>query len=100
MELYKHLKNNDVAVEVIKSFYVKEKKALKMKVMWWNIGRCHEPWSMNITQRIEIPVDLWIKDWIKYDCWPCRCGSCFMDCAKNDLRSMVDALNKDIEEGE
>jgi hypothetical protein len=54
--LYRHKENSTVAFEVLKSFYVKEKKLYKVKVKWWNIGRCHEPWCMEITQKLEIPV--------------------------------------------
>ena len=62
MKLWKHVNNKDVAFQVLKSFYVKEKRIYKMKVEWWNIGP-HEAWPMGITQRIQIPVDIWIKDW-------------------------------------
>lgn len=52
--LYRHENNTDVAFQPIKSFYVSEKEVLKMRVMWWDIGECHEPRCMNIEQRIEI----------------------------------------------
>lgn len=66
MRLIKHINNTDVAVEVLKSFYVKEKRLMKIKVQWWNIGRHHAPWPMNITQRLSIPVDDWVANWKPY----------------------------------
>lgn len=52
--LLKHVNNTDVAIEVLKTFYVKEKQTYKLKVRWWNIGKCHEPWCMGITETIVI----------------------------------------------
>jgi hypothetical protein len=66
--LRKHKDNTTVAIEILKSFYVKEKRLMKLKVRWWNIGKCHAPWSMLLEQRIEIPIDLW-RDWEHYH-WP------------------------------
>lgn len=61
--LFKHKNNTDVAFEVNKLFFVKEKRVYKLHVTWWNIGICHDPMEMNITQKIEIPFDK-AKDWI------------------------------------
>lgn len=66
MKLWKHVNNRDVALQILKSFYVKEKRSYKMKVEWWNIGP-HKAWPMNITQRIVMPVDIWIRDWVCID---------------------------------
>jgi hypothetical protein len=52
--LYKHENCTDTAIEILKSFYVKEKQVYKWKVMWYNIGKCHAPWRMNIEQNITI----------------------------------------------
>jgi len=65
--LYKHQANTTVALEVLKKFYVKEKKLYKLKVRWWNIGKCHEPWCMGIVENIEIPRDKWFGEWQLYD---------------------------------
>ena len=65
-KLKKHINNEDVALEVIKSFYVKEKELWKFKVMWYNIGKYHAPWCMNIIQNIEIPKEKW-KEWETYE---------------------------------
>jgi len=67
MKLYKHINNTDVAIDIIKKFYVKEKALWKFKVMWWNVGECHDPWPMNITQQIEIPKEVWEKEWKLYE---------------------------------
>jgi hypothetical protein len=53
--LWKHTNNTDVAFQVLKSYYVREKDLWKLTVMWFNIGRCHEPWYMGINERVEIP---------------------------------------------
>lgn len=66
MKLKKHIKNNDVAIEIIKKFYVKEKDLWKLRVCWWNIGVCHEPWCMNIKENIEIPGPE-MKNWKNYE---------------------------------
>jgi len=66
MGLYKHNNNTDVAVDVLKQFYIKEKDAYSMKVMWWNIGP-HEPYCMHITQRLRIPREVWLRDWASYE---------------------------------
>lgn len=55
--MYRHELMRDVGFEVVKSFYVKEKKLYKLKVSWWNIGNCHDGWPMQITQSIEILED-------------------------------------------
>lgn len=56
--LYRFNVNRDVAFEVHKAFYVKEKKLWKLRVGWWNIGNCHAPWPMGISQRLDITVEL------------------------------------------
>lgn len=65
--LYKHKHNTDVAIEILKSFYVPEKDLYKFKVRWWRVGSTKYPdFCMNITQKIEIPRETWRKDWSKY----------------------------------
>lgn len=55
---YRFKSNRDVAFEVVKAFYVKEKRLWNVKVNWWNIGSCHDPYPMLVTQRINIPEAL------------------------------------------
>lgn len=38
----------------MKQFFVPEKQLWKLRVKWWNIGHCHDPWCMNLSQNIEI----------------------------------------------
>jgi hypothetical protein len=63
IRLYKHTRNTDVAFEIIKRIYIKEKDLYKMKVCWWNVGMCHEPWNMNVIQNISIPRSTFYSDW-------------------------------------
>lgn len=62
MTLWKHVRNTDVAVEVLKRFWIKEKAAWSFRVRWWNIGP-HEPYCMNIEQRLKIDGEIWRRDW-------------------------------------
>ncbi len=54
MSLRKHVNNTDVAIEILKRFYVREKDLWKLKVRWWNVGKSHEPWCMNLEQKITV----------------------------------------------
>lgn len=54
--LRKHPASSDIAMEVLKSYYVKEKDLYKVKVRWWNIGKCHEPWCIHEIEKLEIPA--------------------------------------------
>ncbi len=62
-QLYRHQANSTVAFEVIKKFFVMEKQVWKLKVAWWNIGSCHDPWPLMITQKIEIPAKK-VSEWL------------------------------------
>lgn len=55
-KLLKHPASSDIAMEVIKKFYVEEKDVYKLRVKWWNIGRCHAPFCMNVTQKLTLPA--------------------------------------------
>jgi hypothetical protein len=61
--LYKHKNNTDVAFEIVKRFYVKEKDLYKIKVCWWNVVPSHKPYCMNIFQTIKIPRTVYYSDW-------------------------------------
>lgn len=61
--LYRHKANKDVAIRVVTRFYIKEKKCVSLRVEWWNIGVCHDPFYMGISQRLTIG-DEHRADWI------------------------------------
>lgn len=67
MVLLKHINNTDVAIEIIKSFYVKEKEVYKLHVMWWDIGICHPPRCMGFNQKITIPREVMRNEWRVYE---------------------------------
>lgn len=62
--LYKHKNNTDVAFEIVKKFYVKEKDLYKLKVSWWNI--VHKPWPMQVFQKLKIPAKALREDWLLF----------------------------------
>lgn len=64
--LYRHANNSTIAFEIDKRFYIPEKKAWSLKVCWWNIGACHKPWPLGISQRITI-LDSTKADWIRME---------------------------------
>lgn len=63
MVLYRHINNRDVAIRIIKKFYVKETDTFKLRVEWWNV--VHEPTCMNIKQNISIPASK-MSEWKYY----------------------------------
>lgn len=65
MQLLRHVNNRDVAIQIIRSFYVPEKLTYKFTVYWWNIGACHAPWSMGIREKIEVSKSQ-MSDWKPY----------------------------------
>lgn len=52
--LRKHERMDSVAAEFLKTFKVPGKSIYKVKVRWWNIGRCHAPWNMGIEQNLVL----------------------------------------------
>ena len=66
--LYKHVNNTDVAVEVIKKYYIKEKDMYAFKFGWWAVGKAkYKPRPMLIFQRFKIPREVWLRDWKLYN---------------------------------
>jgi hypothetical protein len=61
--LYRHINNTTVALEVEKAFFIKERAEWSLRVVWWNIGACHDPWPLGISQRIRIPAAA-VRDWV------------------------------------
>lgn len=62
--IWRHYLTTDVGFVVEKAFWVPEKKVWKLKVSWVNLGICHDPMPMNITQRIDIPEDK-VREWVR-----------------------------------
>jgi hypothetical protein len=53
--LYRHNNNQDVAFEILHaSKSLANDGAWILDVSWWNIGNCHDPWPMGISQTIRI----------------------------------------------
>ena len=63
-DIWRHYLSTDVGFTVNKAFYIKEKDIWNLHVSWVNLGICHEPQHMGITQRIRIPMDK-IKEWVR-----------------------------------
>lgn len=61
--IWRHYLTTDVGFVVEKAFYVPEKRVWKLKVSWVNLGVCHDPQPMNITQRIEIHAEK-VTEWV------------------------------------
>lgn len=84
--LRKHKNNTDVAIEVLKCFFVREKRVFKIKVRWYDIGVCHPPRDMRFEQRLELTVEQW-RDWQPYFWYPPEPGA-----PKNCERAFADPL--------
>lgn len=63
--LRKHINNTDVAFETLKRFYVRETGVWKLKVRWWNVGKCHAPYDMHIEQKLTLTAGQ-MNDWKPY----------------------------------
>lgn len=50
----------DVAFEIVKHHHFPEsRKPHKIKVQWWNVGKCHPPYPMGLTQNIHLTDAQW-----------------------------------------
>lgn len=63
MGLYKHKNNTDVAMLVIKSFYVQEKNLYKLKVKWMNVVNPSNVFYTGVYENVEIPANVFHKNW-------------------------------------
>jgi hypothetical protein len=63
-DIWRHYLSTDVGFTVGKAFYVPEKDLWKLKVSWVNLGICHDPQPMGITQNIEIPGSK-LGEWVR-----------------------------------
>lgn len=64
--LYKHQNNRDVAIQIKSIVFDQGKDRYLLRVVWWNIGECHNPWCMGIQENIEIPLKKWQREWSLY----------------------------------
>jgi len=78
-QLYKHVNNTDVAVEIIKKIPIPNKNYYKIKVRWWNISKLRQPYCMyietwlqdasikgNIREKRKYSKEKWINEWELY----------------------------------
>lgn len=66
MKLYKHINGNDIAFEITKKYYIKEKRIWKLKVSWWNIGRSHPPFSIGAQDKLQLTRKQ-LNEWVPYE---------------------------------
>ncbi len=64
--LHRHRLNRDVAFQLLSRYYVAEKDMWSLKVAWWNIGACHDPYPMGITQRLTLANSAFGVDWLPF----------------------------------
>jgi len=62
--LYRHINCRSVAIEVLKTFYVREKDLYKVKVRWYMISSVRRPWPMSVVETIKIPANK-VHEWKK-----------------------------------
>jgi len=64
--LLKHKLMRDVAFQVLDMYYKPRLGKVTIGVIWWNIGDCHEPYSMNVVDDISVPPE-WLNDLEEYN---------------------------------
>lgn len=69
IQLFKNIHNRDVAFEILEMWPDPDKKFYNLTVCWWNIGRSHAPFCMNIEQKLQIPVDKFKSDYYIMPQW-------------------------------
>lgn len=62
--LYRHPKMTDVAFTILAQENIDNNRQ-ELCVMWWNIGSCHEPWCMHVTQTLYVTND-WLQELVSY----------------------------------
>ena len=67
MHLFKHDKNTDVAMQVMKRFYISEDDTYKIKIRWWNIVNPANVFYTGVQETIRIDRKKFLKEWNKYD---------------------------------
>lgn len=57
-----HPNCTDVAIELLKSLYVKEsRRPVKLKVRWWRLRRGQLAYSMNVEERLKLTKAQWME---------------------------------------
>jgi hypothetical protein len=64
-DIYKHINNTDVAICIIKSFYVKERDYYKFKVRWMNVVNPNNVFDTGVQENLKIPRQKFSKEWVK-----------------------------------
>jgi hypothetical protein len=64
VKLFKHYNCNDVAIEILKKFYVHEKNGYKLKIRWWNVVNPDNSWDMGCQENLFISQDD-LKNWLE-----------------------------------
>lgn len=64
-KLWRHVNNKTVAMEVLGQLR-KVDRFYRLIVKWWNVGGCHDPYPMNVTQCVDIPDDK-LGEWLGMD---------------------------------
>lgn len=66
MKLYKHWNNTDVAMCVLKKYYIRQKHVYKLKVLWFNIVNPNNIYSTGVRENITIDATTFNKNWSFY----------------------------------
>lgn len=64
MNLYKHIRNTDVAIRILQKFYDPISNTFSLKIEWWNI--VNKPFFMQLKETIIIKQKDW-KNWRIYE---------------------------------
>ena len=67
MNLYKHIKNTDVAIAVTTKIYLSENECYKLKVMWMNIANPRSIKYTGVSEYLVIPKAKFEKEWQLYE---------------------------------
>ncbi len=63
---YRHRNNTDVAMQVVKSYWIPEKDGYKVKVYWWNIVNPSNQFKLFVHTNYEFVKREDVKNWDLY----------------------------------
>ncbi len=66
MGLYKHKYNTDIALCILKSFYVQQGDYYKLKIEWFNIVNPNNIFTTGVKENLKIDRSTFLKDWDYY----------------------------------